>query len=196
MDEKTLLQLYRTCYPDIARYIMNRGGTADQAEEAFHAALGAMLQQLDKGAVVNDYGAYLFRSAWNSFLAEKRQGSRYEKHENIAQYETSGEETEPMDEISTAQGPPGFREPIETGPGPDQHADQQLLLDAAEASIGELSKAQQTILQLSFDPELNLDDDGIAVRLGVTRDYVRVARFRAMEALRTRMYRRGYGYMM
>lgn len=196
MDEKTLLQLYRTCYPDIARYIMNRGGTADQAEEAFHAALGAMLQQMDKGATINDYGAYLFRSAWNSFLAERRQNTRYERDDTFAQYDQPGDDQGAAEDIATPHMPPGHREPIETGPGPDQHADQQLLLEAAEASIGELSKAQQTILQLSFDPELNLDDDAIAERMGVTRDYVRVARFRAMEALRSRMYRRGYGYMM
>lgn len=199
MDEKTLLHLYRSCYPDIARYIMNRNGTADQAEEAFHAALSALLHQLEKGAVINDYGAYLFRSAWNAFLAERRHATRHEgsdafgsQLEHSEDAEGSGEEMH-VQHLDSGSRVATLAEP---GPGPDLHADRELLLEAAEACIADLSKAQQSILQLSFDLEENLDDEAIAVRLGVTRDYVRVARFRAMEALRARMYKRGYGYMM
>lgn len=203
MDEKTLLHLYRTCYPDIARYIMNRNGTADQAEEAFHAALGAMLHQMEKGASINDYGAYLFRSAWNAFLAERRHNTRHEGPEAPVSHSLQPQqhdEPDPTDEASfTGAGSGGkfrFSAIAEPGPGPEHHANNQLLLEAAEACIATLSKAQQNILKLSFDLEQSLDDDAIAVQLGVSKDYVRVARFRAMEALRAQMYQKGYGYMM
>lgn len=198
MDEKTLLQLYRSCYPDIARYIMNRNGSAEQAEEAFHAALAALLQQLEKGAEIQDFGAYLFRSAWYAFLAERKHVSRYEQTPDAdPQNATANHAANSGGDLSVASLDDEFtREPAESGPGPDHLADQKILLEAAEACIAELTPGQQRILELTFDPELNLDDDEIATRLGVNKDYVRVARFRAMEALRARMHKRGFGYMM
>ena len=191
MDEKNLLQIYKSCYPDIARYIMNRSGTADQAEEAFHAALSAMLNQIEKGTVIADYGAYLFRSAWNAFLAEKKYAN---KNEEYAFKASLGLNEEPDMTFDNSNSPlPGKSgEPVEPGPGPDYQVHRQIIVEAAETIISELTPAQQTILNLSFDPELNLDDEQIAQRLGLTTDYVRLARFRAMKALRERMYSRGF----
>ncbi|MFZ4474586.1 MAG: RNA polymerase sigma factor [Saprospiraceae bacterium] len=194
MDEKTLISLYRNCYPDIARYIMNRGGSSAQAEEAFHAALGSMLHQINKGATIQDFGAYLFRSAWNAFLAEHKVYKRNKSSVNSLNEEDDWSRN-PSDHYSLSRDSFTF-EPQEPGPEPDVQVHQQILMEAAEASMSELTTAQQTILKLSFDPGLNLDDEGIAQKLGVTRDYVRVARFRAMEALRAKMHKRGYGYMM
>lgn len=194
MDEKTLISLYRNCYPDIARYIMNRGGTASQAEEAFHAALGSMLHQMNKGSVIQDFGAYLFRSAWNAFLAENK---FYKRNKSAIDplFDDIEQAKDPADFYSLSRDSYTF-EPTEPGPEPDVQLNQQMLLEAAEASMSELTSAQQTILKLTFDPGLNLDDEGIAQKMGVTKDYVRVARFRAMEALRSKMHRRGFGYMM
>lgn len=189
MDEKTLLQIYRTTYPDIARYIMNRDGSATEAEEAFHTALSAMLNQIEKGAVINDYGAYLFRSAWNAFLAERKQGARFDDGDRpLPPPGDSGFH----DDMSASLRPSGTFEASEPGPGPDYLAHRQMMMEAAESIISELSAAQQNILHLSFDPELSLTDEQIAQRLNVTTDYVRLARFRAMKTLREKMYARGF----
>jgi RNA polymerase sigma factor (sigma-70 family) len=189
MDEKSLLQIYKTCYPDVARYIMNRSGTAEQAEEAFHAALSAMLNQIEKGTAIADYGAYLFRSAWNAFLAERKYADRTDEYAHRASLGLSDEDHADESNSSTAIK---SGEPVEPGPGPDYQVHRQILVEAAENIIAELSQAQQNILNLSFDPELNLDDEQIGQRLGLTPDYVRLARFRAMKALRERMYNRGF----
>lgn len=191
MDEKGLHQIYKTCYPDIARYIMNRSGTAEQAEEAFHAALSAMLNQIEKGATISDYGAYLFRSAWNAFLAEQKYANKTDEYALRTSVGLS-DDTGHFDEASSAQSPGKSSEPVEPGPGPDYQVHRQILVEAAETIIAELSPAQQNILNLSFDPEQNLDDEQIAKKLGLTTDYVRLARFRAMKALRERMYSRGF----
>jgi RNA polymerase sigma factor (sigma-70 family) len=191
MDEKNLLQIYKTCYPDVARYIMNRNGTPEQAEEAFHVALSSMLNQIEKGAVIGDFGAYLFRSSWNAFLAERKYSTRMEEY---ALHSSLGlhSESEGNDDLLSMQMAPKTAEPIEPGPGPEYQVHRQILVEAAESIIAELSVAQQNILNLSFDLEQNLDDEQIAQKLGLTTDYVRLARFRAMKALRERMYSRGF----
>lgn len=190
MDEKSLLQIYKTCYPDIARYIINRNGTPEQAEEAFHAALSAMLNQMEKGAVIADYGAYLFRSSWNAFLAEQKHLTRVEQFSPGLSLGINEDSSQPDEGISTPAVRAG--NPVEPGPGPDYQVHRQILVEAAESIISELSMAQQNILNLSFDPELNLDDNQIAQKLGLTPDYVRLARFRAMKVLREKMYSRGF----
>jgi RNA polymerase sigma factor (sigma-70 family) len=189
MNEKNLLQIYKTCYPDIARYIMNRGGTAEEVEEAFHAALSAMLSQIEKGTIINDHGAYLFRSAWYSFLSEKRHGTKTDTPPPSGNGSNEGPDD---DDLSASIPIGGSKDPIEPGPGPDNLAHRKMLVEAAENIISELSQAQQNILNLSFDPELNLDDEQIGQNLGLSPDYVRLARFRAMKVLRERMYNRGF----
>lgn len=188
MDEKSLQQIYKTCYPQIVSYIMNHNGTADQAKEAFHAALGAMLNQIDKGNQIGDYNAYLFRSAWNAFLAEKKHGGRFGPPDQSS----PNEPVDPDDPVS----PPilgGVRqELIEPGPGPDYLIHRQMVLDGAMEAIATLTPAQQRVLTLTFDPDQDLDDSQIAEIMGVSTDYVKVARHRAMQALREKMQQRGF----
>ena len=189
MDEKTILEIYRSAYPDIARYIMNRDGSATEAEEAFHAALCSMLNQLEKGAIIHDYGAYLYRSSWNAFLNERKQGNRVEE---VSPPPTFFRDSNANDDLNASLVPSGSNEAKEPGPGPDYLAHRQILMEAAESIISELTIAQQNILNLSFDPELSLTDDQIAHRLQLTTDYVRLARFRAMKTLREKMHLRGF----
>jgi DNA-directed RNA polymerase specialized sigma24 family protein len=168
---------------------MNRDGSATEAEEAFHAALCSLLNQLEKGAVIHDYGAYLFRSSWNAFLNERKQGNRVEE---ISPPSSLFRDSNANDDLNVSIVPSGTTEAREPGPGPDYLTHRQILMEAAEEIITELTIAQQNILNLSFDPELSLTDDQIAQRLKLTTDYVRLARFRAMKTLREKMHLRGF----
>ncbi len=192
MDSIDIKALYRTCYPQVARYILQRGGSKTEAEDAFHSALAAMLNPNRAGEAIENPGAFLFRSAWNAFLREQRYRRRNDSGD------TEFTETDPEDDPDNAGGGPATLHavPVEPGPAPDRLADQSLLSAVVWEEIRKLPAGAREVLELTFDPELDLDEAEIGGILEISREAVKVKRARAVAELRKRLRRRGLGFLI
>ena len=184
MTDQQIRELYEQCYPKIARYIFQRDGSDEAAEECFQVAMEKLLLKSAIEAVENPEG-YLFRVSWNAFLREqKRRGIFVQPRAGDPEADLEGDETE------TAPVRPQI---LAAGPADGEPNDWSNLVEVLWRFADELSRGDQEILELTFQRDPALEEAEIAALLKIGVDAVKVKRARAVEKLRINLFENGFG---
>lgn len=193
---EALIRIYKECYPRFVAWVLDNSGSTDEAKEAYAEAWKRVLLRLRDGQNIDDYGAYIYVTACNIYIRERKDrglivpldtmmpnhDDEDEPDEPVAPSfrELSDTEPEPEDEPdATSTGPPSQEE------DPLQNPDNWGVVGEC---LTEMTLDRQQILKMALIE--GLTDAQIAEKRGTTPGTIANAKSRALDDLRNRAAKR------
>ncbi|MEY4904153.1 MAG: Sigma-70, region 4 [Bacteroidota bacterium] len=193
MNQKEITELYERLAAKYVRILQaaSKSVAAADAEDAFHDAFTALMQEIENEKEIENIDAYFSRIAKNKLYDILRKRNRENPTDPKANSENDMQDMDDYVDYAEGEKLPMFQTPLAL---PDEVLQAKMLKEMVGKAMKVLKKTFQDVIELSFNDVEDLSDTEIASALGISVGTMRVRRSEAMMTLRKELVTLGFGF--